>query len=154
MAEWNKNFCHEINKTKDKMTYKHKVNYYETDKQGVTHHSNYIRIMEEARVDFMEQLGFGYERMEEAGVFSPVMSVSCDYKRPTTFPDIIEVEVSVAELSKLKARFAYKMTCKDKVVCQATSLHCFLNGDGRPVAIEDKFPEFHQAFQKLLVSGN
>ena len=31
--------------------YKHKINYYETDKMGITHHSNYIRFMEEARVD-------------------------------------------------------------------------------------------------------
>lgn len=27
--------------------YIHKVNYYETDKMGITHHSNYIRWMEE-----------------------------------------------------------------------------------------------------------
>lgn len=130
--------------------YKHRVHYYETDKQGVTHHSNYIRIMEEARVDLMEQMGFGYERMEEAGVFSPVIGVTCDYKRPTTFADTIDVEVTVAELSKLKARFAYKMTCKDKVVCQATSLHCFLDGTGRPVALEDRFPEFHAALLQLM----
>ena len=131
------------------MTYKHKVQYYETDKQGVTHHSNYIRIMEEARVDIMEQMGFGYERMEEAGVFSPVMGVTCDYKRPTTFPDIITVEVTVAELSRLKARFAYRMTCGDKLVCQGTSLHCFLDRNGRPVAIEEHFPEFHRELVRL-----
>ena len=35
--------------------YIHKVQYYETDKMGITHHSNYIRWMEEARVDFMER---------------------------------------------------------------------------------------------------
>lgn len=127
------------------MTYKHKIQYYETDKQGVTHHSNYIRIMEETRVDFMEQLGFGYERMEEAGVFSPVMSVSCDYKRPTTFADIVDVEISIAELGKLKVKFAYKMTCRGVLVAQASSLHCFLNANGRPVAVEDHFPEFHKA---------
>lgn len=131
------------------MIYKHKVQYYETDKQGVTHHSNYIRIMEEARVDAMEQMGFGYDRMEEAGVFSPVMGVTCDYKRPTTFPDVISVEVTVAELSKLKARFAYKMTCNDKVVCLGTSLHCFLDRNGRPVVIEEYFPEFHHELLKL-----
>lgn len=131
------------------MIYQHKVQYYETDKQGVTHHSNYIRIMEEARVYAMEQMGFGYERMEEAGVFSPVMGVTCDYKRPTTFPDIINVEISVAELSKLKAMFAYKMTCNNKVVCHGTSLHCFLDRNGRPIAIEEYFPEFHQELLKL-----
>lgn len=132
------------------MTYKHKVQYYETDKQGVTHHSNYIRIMEEARVDAMEQMGFGYERMEEEGVFSPVMAVTCDYKRPTTFPDTIEVKISVTEMSKLKTRFAYKMTCRDKVVCQGTSLHCFLDRNGRPISIEERFPEFYQWMLQLM----
>ena len=38
----------------------HKVQYYETDGMGIVHHSNYIRWFEEARVDLLEQLGFGY----------------------------------------------------------------------------------------------
>ena len=38
--------------------YIHKVQYYETDKMGVTHHSNYLRIMEEARTDFLEKIGY------------------------------------------------------------------------------------------------
>ena len=29
--------------------------------------------MEEARIDFMDQLGFPYKRMEAGGVFSPVL---------------------------------------------------------------------------------
>ncbi len=37
----------------------HQVQYYETDKMGVTHHSNYIRFMEEARVAFLKALGWG-----------------------------------------------------------------------------------------------
>ena len=40
--------------------YEHKVQYYETDGMGIVHHSNYIRWFEEARVDLLEQLGFGY----------------------------------------------------------------------------------------------
>ena len=38
------------------MEYIHTVQYYETDKMGITHHSNYIRWMEEARVDFLSQI--------------------------------------------------------------------------------------------------
>ena len=40
--------------------YIHQVQYYETDRMGITHHSNYIRWMEEARVAFLEELGWGY----------------------------------------------------------------------------------------------
>lgn len=36
------------------MAYIHQVKYYECDRMGITHHSNYVRIMEEARIDFLE----------------------------------------------------------------------------------------------------
>ena len=45
-------------------TYKHEVKYYECDRMGVTHHSNYVRFMEEARVDYLDQLGLGFEKIE------------------------------------------------------------------------------------------
>ena len=81
--------------------YQHKVQYYETDRMGITHHSNYIRWMEEARVDFLEQLGWGYDRLEALGVGSPVLGVACSYKQPTTFHDTVEVTVCLKEYLSL-----------------------------------------------------
>ena len=75
--------------------YIHRVHYYETDRMGITHHSNYIRMMEEARVDFMEQLGWPYAKMEELGVMSPVTAVNLKYHAPTTFDDRIGIAVRV-----------------------------------------------------------
>ncbi|MBP3888618.1 MAG: acyl-CoA thioesterase, partial [Cellulosilyticum sp.] len=60
--------------------YIHKVQYYETDRMGITHHSNYIRWMEEARMDFLEQIGWPYEKLEEDQIISPVTSVDCKYR--------------------------------------------------------------------------
>ena len=51
--------------------YRHTVQYYETDRMGIVHHSNYIRWMEEARVDYLAQLGWGLERLEAMGSVSP-----------------------------------------------------------------------------------
>ena len=69
--------------------YQHEVKYYECDRMGITHHSNYVRFMEEARVDWMDQVGYGFDRMEAEGVVSPVVSVECVYRRPTTFKDVV-----------------------------------------------------------------
>ena len=87
--------------------YIHKVNYYETDKMGVTHHSNYIRWMEEARIDYLNQIGLGYKKLEEEGIISPVIHVECDYKVPTTFDDKIEIEVKIEEFKGVKLRLKY-----------------------------------------------
>ena len=48
--------------------YRHKVQYYETDTMKIVHHSNYVRWMEEARVDMLEQMGIGYDVMEKEGI--------------------------------------------------------------------------------------
>ena len=129
--------------------YHHEVKYYECDRMGVTHHSNYIRIMEEARIDWMDQLGYGFERMEAEGIVSPVVSLSCNYKRTTTFKDLIETEVKVAEMSELKISFAYVMKVAGKLVCSASSTHCFLD-EGRPVVLRDRFPQLYALIRETI----
>ena len=129
--------------------YIHVVKYYECDRMGITHHSNYVRFMEEARIDWLDQLGYGFERMEAEGVVSPVMEIECTYKHPTTFKDRIEIVVEVEEISTLKIRFGYTMRVGETVVCTAKSKHCFLE-NGRPVALEQRFPAFFQMVQNSL----
>lgn len=129
------------------MHYKHVVKYYECDRMGITHHSNYVRFMEEARIAWMDELGYGFERMEADGVVSPVMEIECTYKHPTTFKDEIDITVEVAELSALKISFAYTMCVGDTIVCTAKSKHCFLE-NGRPVSLEKRFPEFYEKIKK------
>ena len=127
----------------------HQVKYYECDRMGVTHHSNYVRIMEETRVDMMDKLGYGFERMEADGLVSPVIEISVNYRRTTTFQDEIAVEIHFEDISALKCGFNYTMRCNGAVVCTAHSVHCFLE-NGRPVAIADRYPEFYAKLKELL----
>ena len=131
------------------MNYKHIVQYYETDKMGITHHSNYIRFMEEARIWFLKEIGWGYDKMEEEGIISPVVSVSCNYKKTITFPDEIAISVSVLEVNQVKLKLGYTMTVGETVVCTAESVHCFLSSSGKPISIQKQFPEFYQKLCEL-----
>lgn len=124
--------------------YVHKVQYYETDRMGVTHHSNYVRFMEESRIDFFEQVGLPYEELEAQGLISPVVGVELQYKKTTTYPDLIEIHVRVSEITALKFSVEYKMYCKGEVCCLAHSTHCFIK-DGRPVVLSRDYPELYQA---------
>lgn len=132
--------------------YIHKVKYYECDRMGVMHHSNYIRVMEEARVDAMDQMGYGFEKMEAEGIVSPVVSINCDFKRTTTFQDEIEVELSVLDITPLKVTFGYTMKKGGKVCFTGSSVHCFLNGETyRPIVIEQTHPQLFAKLQEMLV---
>ncbi len=132
--------------------YLHTVKFYECDSMGITHHSNYIRFMEEARIDWMDQLGYGFERMVNEGIVSPVVSVACQFKNTTTFKDVIAISVAIAEMTPLKTSFQYTMRVGDKIVCTATSTHCFFE-NGRPVVLEKRFPELYRLIVEQLANS-
>ena len=88
-------------------SYFHTVQYYETDRMGYTHHSNYVRWMEEARIDFMDHIGWSYQRFEDEGIISPVTAVECRYRKTTTFPEVVKIDVSVEEFRSIKMRLTY-----------------------------------------------
>lgn len=119
--------------------YSHKVHYYECDAMGITHHSNYIRIMEEARIEYLDRIGYNFARMESEGIVSPVVSLSCRYLKPTRFDEVIETEVKIVSVTPLKLTLSYEMTVGGSVVFSAESVHCFIEG-GRPVKIAERFP--------------
>lgn len=129
--------------------YHHRIQYYETDKMGVTHHSNYVRIMEEARIDFLEQIGWSYDKFEEIGVISPVINIDCNFKKTTTYPDDIYVKVTVQKVSMCKLVLGYTFISNDEVVFTATSSHCFIDMDGKPVIAAERFPGLFADLKKL-----
>lgn len=132
--------------------YRHKVQYYETDQMGIVHHSNYIRWFEEARTDLMEQMGLGYDRMEAAGIISPVLSVQADYLRMVRFGDTVTIQTAVREYNGIKLTVSYEVI-SDKtgmVHCKGETRHCFLNADGRPVSLKRENTDFHEMFMKGL----
>lgn len=112
---------------------------------GITHHSNYVRFMEEARVDWLDQLGLGFEKMEADGIVSPVMGIDCKYQKTTTFQDVIDIEVRIKSISALKLEFEYEMRVKDEVVFTGSSMHCFFEGK-RPISVQKRYPELCAKF--------
>ena len=134
-------------------SYKHKVQYYETDKMGIVHHSNYIRWMEEARVDFLEKIDWSYDQLEKVVLVSPVLSLNIDYNHPTYFSDIVSIDVEILELKMSKMRVGYKMTNEEgKVVAKCESSHGFLLSSGRPAILKRDFPGLYEALLTHLSS--
>lgn len=124
--------------------YLRKINYYETDKMGITHHSNYVCFMEEARIDFLEQIGCSYDKMEKDGIISPVIGIECEYKRSTTFGDELCIQVQIVEYNRVKLSVAYKMinTKTEQIVFIGESHHCFLNAENKVIALSKQYPEY------------
>jgi acyl-CoA thioester hydrolase len=86
-----------------------RVRYYETDKMGIVHHSNYVRYYEYARTEMMIRLGFSYGTMEKEGIMMPVISVSSKYIKPAYYEDELVVRVKLKDLPTAKMHFFYEI---------------------------------------------
>ena len=127
--------------------------YYETDQMGVIHHSNYIRWMEEARVDMLNQIGYPYRRFEEMGYISPVLHVDCEYKKSVKFDDEVKITIRLQEAGRVKFTLRYDIYNLSKggvLSASGTTTHCFLRKDGRPVLMDKEMKEFTEVMRNTL----
>ena len=127
-------------------TYQHKVQYYETDQMGIVHHSNYIRWMEEARVDFLSQKGWEYKKMEKLGVVSPVTAIEGKYKRSAKFDDTVSVAVFVADFRGVRLCLKYEVRDSEgTLLFIGKSEHCFMDREGNILNMKKAYPDFYAA---------
>jgi len=132
--------------------YKRKINYYETDKMGVVHHSNYIRFLEEARCAWMEAVNYPMAVLEENEITIPVLEVKCKYKNHVTLGDIITIKPIVTEFNGVRMSINYEVLDKKtgKTVIEATTKHCFTNKELRPINLKKHNEIFYNVFNDML----
>lgn len=133
--------------------YQRQVHYYETDKMSITHHSNYIRWMEEARTYFLSRIGIPFSELEAAGFLSPVISVNVEYKSPTAFDDKIAIEVFVSKYTGVRLEFTYtiKNMSSGKIAALGVSQHCFTK-NGHPCSLAHSGERFDTALKNAVAA--
>ncbi len=132
--------------------YERKVFYYETDRMGIVHHSNYIRWFEESRIWNMQQMGLTYEEMEQNGILMPVLSVSATYRKHLTFGDRIRVRSWMYRYNGIK--FYCKYTVRNaetgELCVTGETSHCILNRELKPFRFAKSFPEYDRMLRESL----
>jgi acyl-CoA thioester hydrolase len=71
--------------------HKYRVAFYDTDAMGVVHHSNYVRIMEVARVHWMRGLGLMDFHIPKGENVLGVTKLNVEFLRSCVFEDEIQV---------------------------------------------------------------
>ena len=115
------------------------VRYYETDQMGIVHHSNNIRYFECGRVAMLKELGFPVEKIEEAGVMLPVVSVDSRYKVPARLGDTLRVVSYIDEVPRARLVIRTEIfNPSGQLVCEGTVVLGFINSQTRrPVRCPD-----------------
>ena len=110
------------------MIYKRKVQFYETDAQGVVHHSNYPRYFEEARGYYLEKVGYPYEKVRNDLLTDIVLlELQISYKKPLYFGDSFEINFDISEMDRFFFSFEYSVLKENTVIATGRTRHACLN---------------------------
>lgn len=125
------------------------INYYETDKMAVVHHSNYARFLEECRIELMKHFGIPLEYFEEIGYMIPVVELHEKFIESARFGETVKIVPLLAKVTPVKFEFHYKIYNDEmtRVIHEASTLHCFIDSEYKPVSMKRENPEL---YNKLL----
>jgi len=116
---------------------KAKVYYADTDAGGVVYYAHYLRWLEMARCDWLEQDGVSVADFARQGVLFAVVRVEIDYHVPAVLGDEIDVTVEPDQMRRV--RFTLRQNvfrCADatKLVSAKVTIACLTpEGKVRPV---------------------
>ncbi len=132
-------------------SYKRRVKYYETDRMGVVHHSNYLKIIEEARLQWCNENIMDYKTLEKQGCIIPAASACENFIDYLRFDDPFRVEVTLKEYKGIKMTFSYKIYNEEtgKLCYTGESSHFFAKEKGGEqylpyISFRKDFPEIHK----------
>jgi acyl-CoA thioester hydrolase len=133
------------------VVYTRPVQYYETDRMQIVHHSNYIRWLEEIRVAFMAAHGMPYDKLEAEGILMPVVDVTCQYHSPLQFGDTFSATCRITAYNGVRLSLAYEIYKEgsDRCCVTGTSQHCFTNELRKPLRLQGHNPALHTLFLSL-----
>ena len=89
--------------------YRRKVRYYETDRMGVVHHSNYLRLIEDDRMDWIRDHVMNYNDMEKLGLIIPAVSASGNFKAFLRYDDEFSVTMKLVKFTGVRLEFTYEI---------------------------------------------
>jgi len=111
---------------------------------GVVYYANYLVWFEVARTEHFRSLGLVYRKLEEKGIYLMVASISCQYKSPARYDDIVKIKSWVPELKNSSFKFEYSLSVGERLIATGESIHVFTNEAGKPVRIPNEVRQlFH-----------
>jgi len=109
-----------------------RVIYGDTDQMGVVYYANYLRYFEAGRNEYIRAKGLRYRDFEERfGLRLPVADAGVSYKQPARYDDLLDVEITIAEVRRASARFEYRILREGTLLATGHTVHACVDLEGR-----------------------
>lgn len=127
------------------------LSYADTDMMGVIYHGNYVKWIELGRTKLIEDVGYNYLDMENAGYYAPVYNLDITYKKPIKYGDKVVVNTWVEENKNLRTVYGFTIVNGDNEICaEGTTTHIVVRKeDFKPIQFKKAFPDWFQKYEEI-----
>lgn len=112
-----------------------RIFYEDTDMAGIVYYANYLRYIERARSDIVEQLGLDQRAMRAADVVFVVTRVEADYLGSARFGDRLEVRTTHHAKGAVRWLFDQDVFLGEDLIFRAKVTAVCMNMAGKPVRL-------------------
>lgn len=109
-----------------------KVYYEDTDMGGVVYYANYLKFIERARSEIVEELGVDQHTMKADGLVFVVTRVEADYLAPARMGDHLVVVTSHTATSPVRWTFVQQVWRGEALLFKADVTAVCMTTEGRP----------------------
>lgn len=111
------------------------VYYEDTDMAGVVYYANYLRYIERARSEIVEECGLDQNAMKAKGLVFVVTRVEADYLSPARLGDRLTVVTTHEAASAVRWIFDQEVRRGDTLLFRAHVIAVTMTTDGKPVRL-------------------
>ena len=118
--------------------FKTKVYYEDTDSGGVVYYANYLKFIERARTNLIQELGFSLRSLgEKYDCHFVVKNIQCNYIQSAKLEDDLIIQSKFIEIKKASFELEQNIYKDEKVIFESKVLMVNINSDGNPLRIPD-----------------
>jgi len=116
--------------------FKTKVYYEDTDSGGVVYYANYLKFIERARTNLIQELGFSLRSLSENyDSHFVVKNIHCNYIQSAKLEDELLIQTKFLEIKKASFKLGQIIYREDKAIFESEVLMVNINSKGKPIKI-------------------
>jgi acyl-CoA thioester hydrolase len=121
-----------------------RVRYADTDQMKQVYYGRFFEYFEQGRSDLLREIGLPYSRVEEMGLYLPVIEAHAEYKKAVRYDDLLKIVTILRDKPVARVRLDYEVYREGEAdpIAMGYTIHTFVNAStGRPTRAPAQFLE-------------
>ena len=115
-----------------------KVYYEDTDSGGVVYYANYLKFIERARTNLIQELGFTLQSLiKDYDSHFVVKNVNCDYVQSAKLEDELKIQSQILTVKNASFQIEQNIFREKDIIFHSKVLLVNINSSGKPIKIPE-----------------